>query len=64
MTKDILVESKKSSTGMQLPDQDLKLLFIMHTKRSFSGKEIYSYCQKVLLGRNVSMKPRISSIYE
>ena len=41
MTKDIMMETKKGSTGMKLLDQGLKLLFMMHTKGSFSGIEIY-----------------------
>ena len=36
-----MMETKKSSSGTKLLDQGLKLLFIMHTRRSFSGTEIY-----------------------
>ena len=58
-----MMETKKSSSGTKLLDQGLKLLFIMHTRRSFSGTEIYLCCQQLLLGRNISMKPRVISIY-
>ena len=57
------METKKGSTGMNLLDQGLTLLFMMHTKRPFSGKEICSSYQQVLLERNISIKACISSIY-
>ena len=44
VTMDIMMESKKGSTRRKLPGQGLKLLFMMHTKRSFSEKEIYLSC--------------------
>ena len=41
VTKNIMMETKEGSTGTKLLDQGLKLLFIMHTKRSFNGKNIF-----------------------
>ena len=37
----------------EVVDQGLQLFFMMHTKRSLSGKEIFLCCQHVLLGRNI-----------
>ena len=39
MTKDIMMETKEGSARTKSTDQGLKLLFMMRTKRSFSGKK-------------------------
>ena len=56
------METKKSYNGTKLADQGFKLLFMMNAKRLFRGKEIYLRCEQVLLGRDISIKPRVSSI--
>ena len=52
-TKNIMMEIKKVFTGKKLLNQGLTFLFMMHTKKTFSRKEIYSCYQQVLLGRNI-----------
>ena len=42
ITKDIVMKTKKVSTGTKLPDQDLKLLFMMYTKRYSMEKKYIS----------------------
>ena len=39
LIKVIMMETKTSFTGTKLPDQSLKLLLMMPTKKSLSGKK-------------------------
>lgn len=58
-----MLGTKKGFTGTMLPDQGLKILLMVHTKRPFSGKEIFLCCQEVLKGRNIDETMRLFNLW-